>query len=174
MANTTFKGPVRAENGFIGVTKDSDTGAITENITFGNNGLVVTPVALADADANITAATHGGRISVVPALGGNRTLTLPTPTAGIYFKFIYGGAATEAENLIIDTGANANFFIGSIAHLDTNADNAAVYPDGNSNSIFTAIDFGPIEINILGKDSTNWYIWGNVLSATPPTFTDQA
>ena len=39
MANTTFNGPVRSENGFIGITKNSSTGAITENITFGNNGL---------------------------------------------------------------------------------------------------------------------------------------
>ena len=44
MANTTFSGPIRAESGFIGITKDSDTGAITENITFGNKGEVVTPV----------------------------------------------------------------------------------------------------------------------------------
>ena len=29
MANTTFNGPVRSENGFIGATKNSTTGAFT-------------------------------------------------------------------------------------------------------------------------------------------------
>ena len=33
MANTTFNGPVRSENGFIGVTKSATTGAFTDNIT---------------------------------------------------------------------------------------------------------------------------------------------
>ena len=187
MAQTTFSGPVRAENGFKQITVDANGEATTNldidysgNITTtgsllfsGTSGILIAPALLADANANITAATHGGRISVVPALGDNRTLTLPTPAAGLAFKFIYGGAATEAQNLIIDTGADANFFIGSIAHLDTNADNAAVYPDGNSNSVFTAIAFGPIEINIVGRDDTNWYIWGSQQGADAPAFTDQ-
>jgi hypothetical protein len=30
-----------------------------------------------------------------------------------------------------------------------------------------------MEINILAKDDTNWYVWGNVISATAPTFADQ-
>jgi hypothetical protein len=52
-------------------------------------------------------ATHSGRLLVVPAIAANRTITLPSPVAGAHFKFIYGGAAEEAENLIFDTGANA-------------------------------------------------------------------
>ena len=173
MANTTFNGPIRSENGFIGITKNSSTGAITENITFGNNGLVVAPVVLGDEDKTLTAADNGGRVNVIPAIGSNRTLTLPSPSAGLYFKFISGAGATEAQNIIISTGSNTNFYLGGVSHLDTNADNAAVYPNGSSNSKFTAVTFGPIDINILAKDSTNWYIWGNVLSVSPPTFGDQ-
>jgi len=30
-----------------------------------------------------------------------------------------------------------------------------------------------MDINIVATDSTNWYVWGNVVSATVPTFTDQ-
>ena len=33
MANTTFSGPIRSEEGFKSITKNSSTGAITENIT---------------------------------------------------------------------------------------------------------------------------------------------
>jgi Ser/Thr protein kinase RdoA (MazF antagonist) len=92
----------------------------------------------------------------------------------VAFKFIYGGAAEETENLIIDTGADANFFIGGVIHLDSNADNVSVYADGNSNSILTLTDFGLMEINIVAKDSTNWIIWGNTEGADAPAFTDQS
>jgi hypothetical protein len=37
MANTTFTGPVRSENGFQTVTKNATTGAITVNTTVGTN-----------------------------------------------------------------------------------------------------------------------------------------
>jgi len=66
MANTTFSGPLRSEGGFKSITKDSDTGAITENITYGNKGEVATPVVLADGDITIVNTTHGGRINLVP------------------------------------------------------------------------------------------------------------
>jgi hypothetical protein len=40
MANTTFTGPVRSENGFQSVTKSATTGAITVDSTFGNDIIV--------------------------------------------------------------------------------------------------------------------------------------
>ena len=117
MATTTFTGPVRSESTLKTVSKNSSTGAITEVITLGDG-----PVALGDENKTLTNATHSGRTLVVPALGANRTITLPAPVAGSHFKFIYGGAAEEAENLIIISPGNTNFFIGCVAHLDSNAD----------------------------------------------------
>ncbi len=35
MANTTFNGPVRSENGFQAVSKNETTGAVTTTATFG-------------------------------------------------------------------------------------------------------------------------------------------
>ena len=35
MANTTFNGPVRSENGFQSVSKNATTGAVTVTATFG-------------------------------------------------------------------------------------------------------------------------------------------
>jgi hypothetical protein len=37
MANSTFNGPVRSENGFQSITKAAATGAVTVNSTFGND-----------------------------------------------------------------------------------------------------------------------------------------
>ena len=112
MAKSTFSGPVRSEDTFKTVSKAASTGTVTEVITLGDG-----PVTLGDEDKTLTNATHSGRLLVVPAITANRTITLPSPVAGAHFKFIYGGAAEEAENLIFDTGANANYFIGGIVHI---------------------------------------------------------
>jgi len=38
MANTTFNGPVRSENGFKDITKNATTGTETENISISHDG----------------------------------------------------------------------------------------------------------------------------------------
>ena len=168
MANTTFSGPIRSESTLKTISKNSSTGAITEIITMGD-----APVALGDENKTLDAATHSGRTLVVPAIGSNRTITLPAPVAGQTYKLIYGGAAEEAENLIIVTPGNTNFFIGCIVHLDSNADNTSIYSNGSSNSKLTLTDFGCFEINIIAKDSTNYFIHGYAESADAPAFADQ-
>ena len=167
MAKSTFSGPVRSEDTFKTVSKAASTGTVTEVITLGDG-----PVTLGDEDKTLTNATHSGRLLVVPAIAANRTITLPSPVAGAHFKFIYGGAAEEAENLIFDTGANANYFIGGIVHIQSDADSSSVYSDGNSNSKLSLTDFGGMEINIMAKDSTNWLIWGFTEGADAPAFAD--
>jgi len=168
MAKSTFSGPVRSEDTFKTVSKAASTGTITEVITLGDG-----PVTLGDEDKTLTNATHSGRLLVIPAITSNRTITLPSPVAGSHFKFIYGGAAEEAENIIFDTGANANYFIGGIVHIQSDADSSTVYSDGNSNSKLTLTDFGCSEINIMAKDSTNWLVWGWSEGADAPAFADQ-
>ena len=175
MANTTFNGPVRSEEGFKSITKNSSTGAITENITYGNNGLVATPVVLDDANTSLTAADNAGRVNIIPDVTGNRIYTLPSPSAGLYFKFIYGGVAADASNPIISTGADANFISrgGIVFHdIDGNAI-SSVFPNGSSNSKLTINVPESIEINFLALDSTNWAIWGYVAADTIPAFADQ-
>ena len=168
MSKTTFSGPVRSEDTFKTVSKAASTGTITEVITLGDG-----PVTLGDENTTLTNATHSGRLIVVPAITANRTITLPSPVAGAHFKFIYGGAAEEAENLIFDTGADANYFIGNIVHDDSDADDVSIYADGNSNSTLTLTDFGSMEINILAKDSTHWLIRGFSQGADAPAFAEQ-
>ena len=168
MGTTTYSGPLRSESTIKTVSKNASTGAITEIITMGD-----APVALGDEDKTLDAATHSGRTLVVPALADNRTITLPAPVAGQSYKLIYGGAAEEAENLILLTPGNSNFFLGGIVHLDSNADNVSVYSNGSSNSSLTLTDFGVFEINVVAKDSTNYYIWGYQEGADVPAFADQ-
>lgn len=166
MANTTFSGPVRSESTFKAVSKNATTGVITEVSTYGG-----APVALGDEDKTLDNATHSGRTLAVPALTADRTITLPAPVAGASFKFVYGGAAEETENLIIVTPGNTNFFLGGVLHITGTP--ASIYADGNSNSKLTLTDFGLMEITIEAKDDTNYYIWGYQQGADAPAFADQ-
>ena len=50
MANTTFAGPVRSEDGFDVVSKNATTGAVTTEFSLDGSGLQVTPITLGDED----------------------------------------------------------------------------------------------------------------------------
>ena len=87
-------------------------------------------------------------------------------------KLVY----TELE--VATTGSDTNYFIGNLVHFDADAGSAGdeivpVYPDGDSNSKMTVTTAGAFEIEVIAKDSTNWYIFGTVTSATAPAFADQ-
>ena len=168
MANTTFSGPIRSESTVKTVSKNTSTGAITEITTFGDG-----PVSLADADVTLTNATHSGRVLLVPDGGQDNTYTLPAPIAGSVFRFVYAGGAADATDAIIVTPGNTNFFIGGVTFLDSDNEVSSVFSDGNSNSKIQINVPAGFDVTIIGKDTTNYQIFGNVTSATAPTFGDQ-
>ena len=99
MANTTFSGPVRSENGFESVTKNATTGAITVGTSYSNivtgsrqslsgAGAVnltdlITELTTTGADALTLANGSNGQVKIITMVvdGGNGTLT-PTTLAG--------------------------------------------------------------------------------------------
>ena len=136
-----------------------------------------TPVVLADDSVTLTAATNGGRTNVIPDVTSNRTYTLTDAAAGgEYYHFIYGGAAADAQNVIIKTHTTADsvYFKGAVTHLDQSADEncEAAFSDGNSNDILTITTPRVIDLHFLALDANVWYVWGHVCSATAPAFSD--
>jgi hypothetical protein len=91
MANTTFTGPVRSENGFQSITKDSSTGAVTVNSSFGK-AMVVGVQSLSGAGAvDIT-----NTMTSLTTTGASQALTLADGTAGqvkIITHTVDGGSA---------------------------------------------------------------------------------
>ena len=168
MANTTFSGPIRSESTIKTISKDATSGTITEVTTLGG-----APVSLSDGNVTLTNATHSGRVLLVPDGGQDNTYTLPAPIAGSMFRFVYAGGAADATDALIITPGNSNFYIGGITHLDTNADNVTVFSDGNSNSSIQLNVPQAFDITIVGKDTTNYQIFGTVTSTTVPAFADQ-
>ena len=134
------------------------------------------PVILTDASASLTEATHAMRTVVTIDNSADRTFTLPTPIAGMEFKFIYGHTAADGHDVLIAAGTgNSLFFKGGVVHHDTDQTgqtSAMVFSDGNSNEVFQMNLPAGFEINLVASSTTVWYISGWVASATAPTFAD--
>ena len=169
MANTTFSGAVRSESTFKTISKDGTSGAITEVATIGDG-----PVSLSDGNVTLTNATHSGRVLLIPDGGQDNTYTLPAPIAGSVFRFIYSGGAADATDALIVTPGNTNFYIGGVTFLDTDGDAiSSVFSDGDSNSSIQLNVPAGFDVTIIGLNTTNYQIFGNVTSTTAPQFADQ-
>ena len=168
MANSTFTGPIRSESTLKTVSKSSSTGEITEVVTLGDG-----PVSLSDGNVTLTNATHSGRILLVPNGGQDNTYTLPAPIAGSVFRFVYAGAAADATDALIITPGNTNFYIGGVTFLDSDNEVSSVFSNGISNSSIQLNVPAGFDVTIIGLNTTNYQIFGNVTSATAPAFADQ-
>ena len=71
MANTTFTGPVRSQNGFQSITKSATTGAVTVDASFGSSTSVTTLAVSGTA-------TVGALVGGVQALSGAGAVNLTT------------------------------------------------------------------------------------------------
>ena len=169
MANSTFSGPIRSESTLKTVSKNATTGAITEVTTIGD-----APVSLADGNVTLTNATHSGRVLLVPDGGQDNTYTLPAPIAGSVFRFVYAGGAADATDALIITPGNTNFYIGGVTFLDTDGNAiSSVFSNGSSNSSIQMNVPAGFDVTIVGLNTTNYQILGNVTSTTAPAFADQ-
>ena len=116
MANTTFTGPVRSENGFEQVTKNATTGAFTTSATYdatiigGVQSLsgagavdltnLITELTTTGADAlTLADGTTSGQVKIVNMIvdGGNGTLTPTTFANGTNITF---DAVAESATLV--------------------------------------------------------------------------
>ena len=91
MANTTFSGPVRSQNGFQSITINSTTGAVTVNSTF-DTGVVLGTQSLSGAGAvDVTNA-----FTALTTTGATQALTLANGSVGevkIITHVVDGGSA---------------------------------------------------------------------------------
>ena len=95
MANTTFNGPVRSENGFQTISINATTGTVTVDATFG----AATSVTSLAATGGVTAATVSatGNITADSAsalVAGGASAFLATNTANNMGIYVGSGAPT--------------------------------------------------------------------------------
>ena len=173
----TSLGTATAREDLIHVVDDPSGTPINKKVTIGElENALTAPVVLTDASATLTEATHAGRTIVTIDNTADRTFTLPTPIAGMTFKFIYGHTAADGHDVIISAGTgNSIYFKGGVVHHDTDETgqtSAMVVSDGNSNETLQLNVPAGFEINLVASSTTVWYISGWVASATAPTFAD--
>lgn len=126
-------------------------------------------VFLPDSAAISISANDSGKIHVCPDLTADTTISLPTAAFGLSYEFWYGGTAADAQDWLIQTGSNDNFYVGGLVMHDTDNggdDTAVVDSDGNSNSKLSVLT--PIAGTCVKVvcDGTKWYVNGQVISAT--------
>lgn len=128
------------------------------------------PVTIPDAATYTVLADNSGLTHWLPDLTADITITLPTPKAGLRFKFAYAGAAADAQDWLIVTGSASNYYKGGGIHIDSDAADAEVAPvfsDGNSNDNLTVLtpDVGTW-VEIECADGTTWNVNACVVSAS--------
>lgn len=91
MANTTFSGPVRSQNGFQSITTDATTGVTTVNSSFGTDVVLGTQSLSGAGAVDITNA-----FTALTTTGSAQALTLANGTVGeikIIAHVVDGGSA---------------------------------------------------------------------------------
>ena len=91
MANTTFNGPVRSQNGFQTISTNANTGAVTVSATFGNDVVLGTQSLSGAGAVDITNA-----FTALTTTGATQALTLANGTVGeikIISHVVDGGSA---------------------------------------------------------------------------------
>ena len=123
MANTTFVGPVRSQNGFQSITINPNTGAVTVDATFGTATSVTTLAATTvtatnlvytdqnhptTAAINATATATAAEVAtgyITSTSASPTTITLPT---GTLLGAALGATAGTVMDLYIDNTAGAS------------------------------------------------------------------
>ena len=175
----TSLGTATAREDLMHVIDDPSGTPVNKKVTFGEmaNALAV-PVLLADTNVTLTEAAHAGRVLVTPDLTGDRTYTLPTPIAGMSFRFTGPETADEdedASNVIITTATTdgTQHFEGKLMFGDINAtasDISIVGSNNTSEDVLTIITPGHFDVTCVAQDTAKWRIVGFVASDTVPTF----
>ena len=183
MANTTFNGPVRSENGFEQITKTAATGAITTNLDIDTSGNITTTgyVSAYSNVRSITSATKSvestdsGTVFTLNRAAGI-VVTLPTAAAGYNYTFIVGTTFTGAGQITAD---NASDLLSGFAYVfdpATATDNNTFIPDGSDD---VTIDLGSAAqgwlvggiIRLVATSAAVWhceaYLHGDGSLATP-------
>jgi len=120
MANTTFNGPVRSENGFQSITVAPSTGVVTVNATFGATTAVTKLSYTAQthpttAAINATATATAAQVAtgyITSTSAAATTITLPT---GTLLGAAIGAVRGTVLELYVDNTAGANTVTMAVA-----------------------------------------------------------
>ena len=164
MANSTFSGPVRSQNGFQSVSKNETTGAITVEATYDtrpnfrvtvddstlNTGAAVTTTLTKDQSGSIFNIDGTDDIVVnMPALS--------TDNVGITYDFFVTTAVASGKTVtFVLPGAGVSNFFGALSLMGGTAANPASDVAGDTLTVpaLSAVN-GRVKLTCVSDDGTN-------------------
>jgi hypothetical protein len=175
----TSIGTATARADLLHVIDDVDGTPTNKKVTIGEYANALTaPAILADhASSNtLTEAANAGRVNLIPNVGQDSVITLPTPIAGMTFEFITsqgatgGLAAADGHDVQIATASSSIFFAGQILHTGI-ATPVVIWPNGTAHYRMNMLLPASVHIWLYGVSATVWALSGWIASASTPTFT---
>ena len=146
MANTTFNGPVRSENGFEQISVASGTGTVTTNLDIDSSGNITTTgyvsaydnvVSIEDATYSVESTQSGAVFTLNRAAG--IVVTLPTAAAGLQYTFIVGTTFSGAGQINTDNASDLYSGFAQLFDPATAGDTNTFIPDASNDD---TIDLG--------------------------------
>ena len=164
MANSTFSGPVRSQNGFQSVSKNETTGAITVEATYDtrpnfrvtvddstlNTGAAVTTTLTKDQSGSIFNIDGTDDIVVnMPALS--------TDNVGITYDFFVTTAVAAGKTVtFVLPGAGVSNFFGALSLMGGAAANAASDVAGDTLTLPATVAVNArVKLTCISDDGTN-------------------
>ena len=156
MANTTFRGNVRAVSGIEQISINSSTGAVTTNLDIDSSGNITTTgyvssyanvSSITDATKSVESTDSGTVYTLNRAAG--IVVTLPTAAAGLNYTFIVGTTFTGAGQINTDNASDLFSGFATIFDPATATDNNTFIPDASDDD---TID--------LGAATQGWLVGG--------------
>ncbi len=137
-----------------------------------SGAVVQAPVFVADATPYTVLAANSGKLHIILEQTNSITLNLPAIAAGLSYKFVMGGVATEAQNWVI-VATTPSFYNGGVSWDDSNAvaSPVPVYGNGTSHLTLTATTPEAGTAIEIYSNGTEWFVCGAVFSTATPAFT---
>ena len=136
-------------------------------------GIVQAPVFVADATLYTVLAANSGKPHIILEQARSITLNLPVIAAGLSYKFIRGGVATEANNWAIVAPA-PSFSNVRVAWTDLTppqSQPAPPYATATSHLTLTVTTPAAGTAIEIYSNGTEWFVYANVISDSTPAFT---
>jgi len=164
MANTTFSGPVRSENGFQSVTKDATTGAITVDATYDTrpNFRVTVDNATLNTGAAVTTTLTTSQSGTVFEVDGTDDIVVNMPALSTenvgttYEFFVTTAVAADKTVTFVLPGAGVSNFFGALTLLGGAAANPASDVAGDTLTLVNStVVNSRVKLTCISDDGTN-------------------
>ena len=164
MANTTFSGPVRSENGFEQITKNSTTGAVTVKATYDTKPNFRTTVdnTTLNTGAAVTTTLTTAQSGTIFEVDGTDDIVvnmpaLSTANVGNTYEFFLTTAVGGAKTVtFVLPGAGVSNFFGALSLMGGTAANPASDIAGDTLTLqnSTAVN-ARVKLTCISDDGTN-------------------